>query len=119
MLESTISTLRVADARASEKLYCGRLGFEKAWEDDPGDGHPVFVEVTRDKVCFHLSEHDGDGPAGIRIYVNVADAQALYDEFRSRDVQINNPPQEMPWGHMVFEFKDPDGNTLNFGSPVG
>ena len=41
MLRSTISMLRVADARASEKLFCGTLGFEKSWEHHPGNGSPV------------------------------------------------------------------------------
>ena len=118
MLEGTISMLRVADARASEKLFCEQLGFKKTWEDDPGDGHPVFVEVTRDHVSFHLSEHQGDGPLGVQVYINVADAQALYEEFCSKGAEIIDPPHEAPWGHTVFEVQDPNGNTLRFGSPI-
>ncbi len=118
MLQGTISMLRVADARKSEAFFCGKLGFRKTWEYDPGDGYPVFMEVTRDAVSFHLSEHEGDGPAGIQLYVNVADAKALYEEFTSRSVDIGNAPEEAPWGHLVFELQDLDGNTLRFGSPI-
>ena len=118
MLESTISMLRVTDARASEKYYCEKLSFQKSWEYDPGDGNPVFIEVTRDKVSFHLSEHEGDGPLGIQIYVNVADAQILYDEFSHKGAAIDSPPYEAEWGHTVFELQDLDGNTLRFGSPI-
>ena len=118
MLEGTISMLRVKDARASERLFCDTFGFRKTWEYDPGDGYPVFVEVTRDKVSFHLSEHEGDGPTGIQVYVNVTDAQALFDELRAQNATINEPPHEAPWGHLVFELQDLDGNTLRFGSPI-
>ncbi len=118
MLHGTISMLRVADARASEELFCGKLGFHKSWEHDPGDGYPVFLEVTRDNVSFHLSEHQGDGPVGIQIYVNVADSQALFDEFSAKDVNLGEPPSEAAWGDLVFELQDLDGNTLRFGSPV-
>lgn len=106
------------DARASEKLYCEKLGFEKTWEYDPGDGYPVFLELTRDSVSFHLSEHEGDGPFGIQIYIGNADSQALYDEFSKAGAPLAGPPYEAEWGEVVFEFQDLDGNTLRFGSPI-
>ena len=118
MFESTISMLRVTDARASEKFYCQKLGFQKSWEYDPGDGEPVFIEITRDKVSLHLSEHEGDGPLGVQLYVNVANAGALYDELTQNGVSIGDPPYDAEWGHTVFELQDLDGNTLRIGSPT-
>ena len=118
MLKSTISTLRVKDARASEAFYRDKLGFNTTWEHDPGDGYPVFVEIKRDAVAFHLSEHEGDGPNGVSIYVNVADAVALHDELAAREVPIASAPEAMPWGETVFTIEDPDGNKLRFGSPT-
>ena len=117
MLESTISTFKVKDALASEAFYRDLLGFTKTWEDNPGDGSPVFIEVKRDAVAIHLSEHEGDGPERVSIYVNVADATALHGEFAGRQVPIASPPESMPWGETVFTIEDPDGNILRFGSP--
>jgi uncharacterized glyoxalase superfamily protein PhnB len=118
MFLGTISMLRVAGAKASQKMYCEQLGFATSWIDDVGDGSPVFVEVTRDAVAFHLSEHVGDGPLAVQLYVNVADAFALYAEFCERGVDIAALPEQAPWGHTVFEVVDLDGNTLRFGSPT-
>ena len=117
MLESTISTFRVKDASASEAFYRDLLGFTKTWEDNPGDGSPVFIEVKRDAVAIHLSEHAGDGPECVSIYVNVTDAAALHREFESKQAPIASPPESMPWGETVFVVEDPDGNILRFGSP--
>ena len=118
MLNRTISMLRVTDARASEELFCNKLGFQKTWEHDPGEGYPVFLEVTRDNVSFHLSEHEGDGPFAIQVYIGVSDAKTLYDEFTAKGVPIGSEPSEAEWGEVVFELKDLDGNTLRFGSPI-
>ena len=117
VFQSTISTLRVADARASEAFYRDNLGFKMTWEYDPGDGHPVFLEVARDNVAFHLSEHEGDGPEKVSIYVNVADAESLYHELKKRGTKISSPLEDMPWGHKVFTLEDLDGNILRIGSP--
>ena len=117
MLRSTISLLRVTDARKSQSFYRDMLGFETTWEYDPGDGHPIFLEVSRDAVSFHLSEHEGDGPRGIQVYVNVVDAVTLHDEFALRGVEIVEPLQETSWGDLIFVIRDPDQNCLRFGSP--
>jgi catechol 2,3-dioxygenase-like lactoylglutathione lyase family enzyme len=117
MLRSTISLLSVASARQNESFFRDQLGFKTSWEFDPGEGGPVFLEVTRDEVAFHLSEHEGDGPRGIQVYVIVDDAKALHDEFKSRGVMIVESLHESEWGHLVFSLEDLDMNTLRFGSP--
>jgi len=118
MLLGTISMLRVAKARESQRFYCDKLGFEVSWEHDPGDSEPVFLEVRRDDVALHLSEHEGDGPPGVQVYDNVSDARALYDEFTGKGVEIAEAPAEAPWGELVFEVRDPDGDILRIGSPL-
>ena len=118
MFESTISLLRVSDARTSEAFYCDTLGFRKSWEIDLGEGEPVFIEVTRDRVSLHLSEYEGDGPLGIQLYVNVSDAEELHETLVDHDALIVEPLHHAEWGHMVFAIQDPDGNLLRFGSPV-
>ena len=117
-LLGTIPTFRVKDARAAEAFYRDILGFRTNWEHDPGDGYPIFLEMMRDNIALHLSEHEGDGPEGVSIYVNVTDARALFGEFLSAGAEVPNPPQEAEWGEVVFGLNDLDGNTLRFGSPI-
>ena len=119
MLRSTISTFRVGDARSSESYYRDQLGFATTWQHDPGEGFPVFVEVSRDQVAIHLSEHEGDGAFGAQLYVKVDDAKALHEELAGRGAKIIEPLQDSEWGHMIFVVEDLDGNVLRFGSPHG
>ena len=117
-LLGAIPTFRVKDARAAEAHYRDKLGFKTSWEHDPGDGYPKFIEMVRDNIALHLSEHEGDGPEGVSIYINVTDARALHDEFQSTGAEVPHPPQEQEWGEVVFSLSDLDGNTLRFGSPI-
>ena len=117
-MRSTIPTFRVRDARAAEVFYRDKLGFGTSWAHDPGDGYPVFLEIVRDNVALHLSEHAGDGPEGVSIYVNVTDARGLYEEFCAKGAEIAEALQEAEWGEVVFSLTDLDGNTLRFGSPT-
>ncbi len=115
-LRRVTPTFRVKDARASEAFYRDILGFKTSWEDDPGDGHPIFIEMSRGDVSIHLSEHEGDGPEGVSVYVDVDDARALHAEVTGKSAETD-PPEPMPWGHVVFTVTDPDGNVMRFGSP--
>ena len=118
MLQSTISMLRVENAGKSEEFYTQKLGFAKSWGYDPGNGEPVFLEITRDHVSLHLSEHEGDGPLGIQLYINVDDAQVLHNSLIGSDVNVVEPLYDAEWGHRVFAIEDLDGNILRFGSPI-
>src|SRR5262245_36342010 len=87
-LRRCVPTLRVRDASAACQYFCDQLGFAKDWEHRFGPGLPLFVSVSRDGVSLHLSEHTGDGPLEVRIYVYVEDPRALFTELKSRGARI-------------------------------
>ena len=47
---------------------------------------------------------------------NVDDADAEYQRLLSLGIAPHNKPTTHPWGARSFQFKDPDGNILNFRS---
>ena len=53
-------------------------------------------------------------PAGFRLWLQVADAQAAADELTQRGVAIDEPPERKPWGLVEFTTHDPDGTPLVF-----
>jgi uncharacterized glyoxalase superfamily protein PhnB len=114
-LEKCVPTLRVRDASAACGYFCDRLGFHKDWEHRFEPGLPLFVSVSRDGVSLHLSEHSGDGPVAVRVYVYVRDPQALFEELRSRGARIVAEPELQSYGTLEFSVEDLDGNRIRFG----
>ena len=116
-LERCVPTLRVADADASARYFCECLGFRRDWEHRFEPGLPLFVSVSRDGVALHLSEHEGDGPREVRVYVYVDDAEGLHEELAARGARIVGPPEATPYGVIEFHVTDLDGNRIRFGQP--
>jgi uncharacterized glyoxalase superfamily protein PhnB len=71
--------------------------------------------VSRDDVALHLSEHTGDGPLAVRIYVYVSDPVALHAELVERGARIARAPEAESYGALEFHVEDLDGNTIRFG----
>lgn len=48
----------------------------------------------------------------------VTDVDADYDRLRKAISDFVNEPTTMPWGNRSLLFRDPDGNLVNFFTPV-
>lgn len=48
----------------------------------------------------------------------VDDVDALYDDLQNVVADFVNAPTTMPWGNRALLFRDPDGNMINFFTPV-
>ncbi|MFJ2157745.1 VOC family protein [Streptomyces sp. NPDC087856] len=48
----------------------------------------------------------------------VADVDAEYDRLAALDCEFVQKPTTMPWGNRSLLFRDPDGNLINFFTPV-
>ncbi|MCE4067029.1 hypothetical protein LXM63_18155 [Chryseobacterium gleum] len=64
-----IPILRIFDYQKTKEFYVDWLGFEIVWEHYFDENTPVYMEVKRENIIFHLSEHHGDGTPGTRIAV--------------------------------------------------
>src|SRR5215213_11197332 len=110
--------LRVANLAASVDYYVRVLGFTVDWED-PG----VIASVSRGGCGIFLCEGDQGNP-GSWVWIGVADAEALFEEYRASGAKVRHPPTSYPWA-MEMQVEDPDGNVLRLGSdskadePVG
>ncbi|MEU6487888.1 VOC family protein [Streptomyces sp. NPDC046887] len=45
----------------------------------------------------------------LRLWVQVDDAQAAYEELRERGAEVVRPPKKEPWGLIEMWLSDPDG----------
>lgn len=87
---------------------------------------PACASVTLDGPHIHLSTFAGDGARGTAVDCYVDDVDGLFDTLRqaglrtpgSLESPVENGPVKQTWGMREFYVKDPDGNTLRFGSPI-
>ncbi|MET7680548.1 VOC family protein [Streptomyces sp. NPDC005423] len=52
------------------------------------------------------------------IEFRVADVDAAYERLAPLDCEVVQKPTTMPWGNRSLLFRDPDGNLINFFTPV-
>ncbi|WP_043670058.1 VOC family protein [Streptomyces xylophagus] len=78
----------------------------------------LAVASTRTVALFGT---DSARPAANRSVITefrVADVDAEHERLTSLDCEIVQKPTTMPWGNRSLLFRDPDGNLINFFTPV-
>ena len=63
------------------------------------------------RTRLHLDSPMPDHGRDACVYLDVKDADALYEEWQSK-VEIRKPPQNQPWVARTFDVIDPFGNSL-------
>lgn len=104
-----IPVLYVQDARRAVAWY-RRLGFHQQWEHQFQEGFPLFVSVARGRVRLYLSEHHGDARPNTLLHLNVADIDAVAQEF---GIAVD----EDGLAGRQCDIEDPDGNRLRIATP--
>ncbi|HKC39831.1 MAG TPA: VOC family protein [Gemmatimonadales bacterium] len=109
-----------SDLQRSMAFYRDVLGFVigEEWRDN---GTLAGCEIHAGAVTFMLNQDDfkkgRDRQKGIgtRIWCHTAqDLDKLAAEIKARGGNLDQEPQDMPWGDRVFMITDPDGFKLTF-----
>ncbi len=78
----------------------------------------LAIASTRTVALFGT---DSARPAANRSVITefrVADVDAEFERLVPLDCEIVQKPTTMPWGNRSLLFRDPDGNLVNFFTPV-
>lgn len=111
----TIPILRIFDEDKAKEFYLGFLGMKLDWEHRFEKDFPIYMQVSKGNLVFHLSEHSGDCTPGSKVFVNVKDLDSLYQEVTSRPYKYSKPAIERaPWGDRGFMVIDPFSNKVLF-----
>jgi predicted enzyme related to lactoylglutathione lyase len=100
--------LEPGNFQASMTFYETQLGLVRfrEWGSPPHRGVVYFLGGG------YLELHES-GPGvqahGVRLWLQVPDAQAAFQELAARGVQVDAPPERKPWGLIEMELCDPDG----------
>jgi catechol 2,3-dioxygenase-like lactoylglutathione lyase family enzyme len=111
----TVPILRSFDEEKAREFYLGFLGFTVDWEHRFEPGLPLYMQVSRDGVVFHISEHHGDGSPGAHIRVEVRGLGAFHAELIGKRYRNMRPGLERPeWGGTEMTVIDPANNRIIF-----
>ena len=120
LMKSPIPILRIFEHTLAKSFYLDWLGCALDWEHQFAEDMPRYMQVSRDALVLHLTEHYGDCSPGARIFVPVDDAEALHVELHSRPNSFMKPGiGTTPWNSICVEVTDPFGNRITFDQPLG
>jgi predicted enzyme related to lactoylglutathione lyase len=107
--EGAQAIFRVENMQTALDFYVNKLGFKSvAW------GNDEFTSISRDRAAIYLSR-GGQGRGAAWIWIGVADAEQLHEEWKAKGITIRMPPTNYSWA-LKFHIEDPDGNVLRLGS---
>lgn len=111
----TIPIIRIFDEDRAKEFYIGFLGMSLDWEHRFESDSPIYMQVSKGNLVFHLSEHSGDCTPGSKVFVNVSELDTLFQEIASRPYKYNKPSiEQAPWGDRCFTVIDPFSNKVLF-----
>ncbi|MEH7888452.1 glyoxalase superfamily protein [Elizabethkingia meningoseptica] len=117
--EAIIPVLRMFDYQKAKEFYVDWLGFDILWEHTFDENFPVYMEVQRDNIKFHLSEHHGDGSPGTHVFIWCDEIESFHKEISVKNYKYNKPGLEKTfYGALAFTVTDPFGNNIIFNQKL-
>lgn len=115
----TVPILRILDEAKAKEFYVDYLGFKVDWEHRFGENFPLYMQVSRDGLVLHLSEHYGDANPGSAVYLRAAGLKEFHRELEARDYKYLKPGLDCDDpGSLELNLLDPFGNKLRFNEDL-
>ena len=113
--EKVIPILRIFDYKKAIEFYIDWLGFKINWEHTFDDNTPVYMEIEKDGLILHLSEHHGDGTPGTNVFVWSSGVEEFHKEIINKKYKYNKPGLEKTfYGSLAVTVIDPFHNQIIF-----
>ncbi|MFQ6013492.1 MAG: VOC family protein [Thermoplasmata archaeon] len=107
-----VSSVSVSDFDRALAFYRDALGFPVQLEARNFGWMEVGPEEPLCKIGLSLSEEPKGGVTRTGIVLEVEDMDAFAKRLRAHNVKFTREPIEQPWGGVVADFLDPDGNEI-------
>lgn len=104
-------SIPVADQDRAKQYYCDVLGFELLTDQVLWPGARLIeVGLPGSDITLLLLSNNGEIPIGVRM--GVVDVDAAHRVVRRHDPTVREEVLRLDFAPPMFEFTDPDGNTL-------
>jgi catechol 2,3-dioxygenase-like lactoylglutathione lyase family enzyme len=111
----TIAILRMFDIEKAKEFYVDFLGFKVDWEHRFEAHLPLYMQISRGELVFHLSEHHGDSVPGTAVFISLSGLKEFHREISIKGYRSYRPSiQRVPWNADMMEVQDPFGNRIRF-----
>jgi catechol 2,3-dioxygenase-like lactoylglutathione lyase family enzyme len=110
--------LAVNNLEVSKNYFQHTLGFSIV------NQYPGWAFLSRESFYVMLGECKETPPAkeigdhSYFAYIDVKDAQSLYDEFKSKEVDFVKTLRDEEWGMKEFGIQTVDGHRIMFGENI-
>ena len=111
----TVPILRSFDEVKAKEFYVDFLGFRVDWEHRFEPGMPLYMQISRNGLTLHISEHYGDATPGAAVFVETTGLREFHAELTAKRYKFLRPGIEnAPWNAWCMEVLDPFGNKIRF-----
>ena len=118
-IEKIIPVLRIFDYKKAIEFYVDWLGFKINWEHTFDENTPVYLEIEKDSLIIHLSEHHGDGTPGTNVFIWCKGVEEFHKEIINKKYKYNKPGLEKTfYGSLAVKVIDPFHNQIIFNEKI-
>ncbi len=121
MMQTTqvIPILRIFDFQKAREFYIDWLGFKIDWEHRFEENAPLYLQISKDDLVLHLTEHHGDCTPGSKVFIHCTGLKAFHKALGEKNYAYNKPGiGKAPWGDLCMEVVDPFMNKLIFNEKI-
>jgi len=119
IVQKVIPILRIFDYKKAIEFYVDWLEFKIDWEHTFEENTPIYMQVSREGMTLHLSEHHGDTTPGTRVYIECTGLKEYHQLLIDKKYKNNRPGLEKSfYGTWCMEVIDPFGNRLTFNEKI-
>ncbi len=114
-LKEIVPILRMFDINKAREFYVDYLEFTVDWEHRFEPDLPLYIQISKNDLKIHLSEHYGDCSPGAAIRIEVTGIKELQRNLMNKHYNYSKPGLEnTPWGSEECCVIDPFGNRIIF-----
>ncbi|PWN69445.1 glyoxalase [Chryseobacterium phosphatilyticum] len=120
-----LTSLRIItkDIQQSVHFYEKAIGLTAQWYTEDfaelsTETITIAIGSTRTMKMFGDNLEESTGSQTSIIEFLVSDVDVEYQKIKGLTGQVVQEPTTMPWGNRSLLFRDPDGNLINFFTPV-
>ena len=119
MLQSIIPILRIFDVAKAKEFYIEWLEFKLEWEHMFEENFPVYMELSKENIKIHLSEHHGDATPGSAIFITCTNVEEYCKKLQDKNYKFYKPAVKKTfYNALCMSVTDPFGNRLSFNENI-